>query len=238
MILGNMVPFPKYKKKSLCDSDNYRANALSNVIDKMLDLVVLINERRVLTSSNLLFGFKNGLSTTHCTFCMNGTINYYNYKRLNVYVLFLDNATKVFDRVKYCKLFNELCKRKMSPLITILLLFMYTNQRLQVKWGNETSSQFNVLNGVKQGGVLSPILFAVYMDGLLDILAETGVGCHMGIYFIGALTFADDLNLLSLTLSGLKVLVNVCEKYAEEYNVTFNGSKSRLLLFKGMQCKV
>ncbi len=76
------------------------------------------------------------------------------------------------------------------------------------------------------------------MDGLLDRLAETGVGCHMGIRFIGALTFADDLNLLSLTLSGLKVLVDVCEKYTEEYNISFNGSKSRLLLFKGRQCKV
>ncbi len=102
-----------------------------------------------------------------------------------------------------------------------------------MKWGNETSSQFNVLNGIKQGGVLSPILFAVYMDGLLDRHAETGVGCHMGICFIGALAFADDLNLLSPTLSGLKVLVDVCEKYVKEYNISFNGSKSRLLLFKG-----
>ncbi len=56
---------------------------------------------------------------------------------------------------------------------------MYTNQQLQVRWGNETSGQFNVLHGVKQGGVLWPILFAIYMDGLLDRLAETGVGCHM-----------------------------------------------------------
>ncbi len=60
----------------------------------------------------------------------------------------------------------------------------------------------------------------------------------MGILFIGALTFADDLNLLSPTLSGLKVLVDVCEKYTKEYNISFNDSKSRLLLFKGRQCNV
>ncbi len=58
---------------------------------------------------------------------MNETINYYNYNRSKVYVLFLD-ATKAFDRVKYCKLFNELCKRKMSPLITRSLLFIYIDQ--------------------------------------------------------------------------------------------------------------
>ncbi len=102
-----------------------------------------------------------------------------------------------------------------------------------MKCANETSSQFNVFNGVKQGSVLSPILFAVYIDDLLDRLSETGVGYHMGICFIGTLTFADDLNLLSPTLSGLKVLVDVCKHYAEEYDISFNGSKIRLLLFKG-----
>ncbi len=77
------------------------------------------------------------------------------------------------------------------------------------------------------------ILFAVYIDGLLIRLEETGVGCHMGIRFIGGLAFADDLNLLAPTLSGLKILIDVCEKYAKEFNIKFNRSKSRLLLFKG-----
>ncbi len=81
MILGTMVPIPKNKKKSLCDSNNYRAIALSSVIGKTLDLVILIDEGHLLTSSNLQFGFKSGLFTTHCTFCLNETINYYNYKR-------------------------------------------------------------------------------------------------------------------------------------------------------------
>ncbi len=53
----------------------------------------------------------------------------------------------------------------MFPLVTRLLLYMYTYQKLQVKWGDKISSQFGVLNGTKQGGVLSPILFAVYIDG-------------------------------------------------------------------------
>ncbi len=64
------------------------------------------------------------------------------------------------------------------------------------------------------------------------------MGCHMGIRFIGALSFADDLNLLAPTLSGLKILIDVCEKYAKEFNINFNGSKSRLLLFKGRNCKI
>ncbi len=88
MILGTTVPIPKNIKKSLCDFNNYRAIALSSVIGKTLDWVILIEEQHVLTSSNLQFGFKHGLSTTHFTFFMNETINYYNYDRSNVYVLF------------------------------------------------------------------------------------------------------------------------------------------------------
>ncbi len=115
---------------------------------------------------------------------------------------------------------------------------MYTNQRLQVRWGHEMSSQFGVVNGVKQGGVLSPLLFAVYIDGFLIRLEEIGMVCHMGIRFIGAIAFANDLNLLAPTLSGLKSLIDVCEKYAKDVNIKFNGSKCHLLLFNGRNCKI
>ena len=53
----------------------------------------------------------------------------------------------------------------MSPLVLRLLLFTYTNQTLRVKWGSVMSESFTVMNGVKQGGVLSPVLFVVYTDG-------------------------------------------------------------------------
>ncbi len=72
----------------------------------------------------------------------------------------------------------------------------------------------------------------MYIDGLLIRLEETDVGCHMGIRFIGALAFADDLNLLTPTLSGLKILIDVCEKCAKEFNINYNGSKSRLLYLR------
>ena len=111
---------------------------------------------------------------------------------------------------------------------------MYTSQSLRVKWGNTVSSEFTVSNGVKQGGVLSPILFAIYTDGLLKRLEEIGVGCHMGSRFTGALAYADDITLLAPCKSALSILVSVCEKYASEFDILFNGSKSKLLFFKGI----
>ena len=116
-----------------------------------------------------------------------------------MYVLLLD-ATKAFDRVKFCKLFYELIRRELSPVILRLLLKMYTCQSLKVKWKQSFSGVFSAKNGVKQGGgVLSPILFAIYIDGLLVKLKDSGVGCHIGNHYTGALGFADDLSLLCPT---------------------------------------
>ena len=104
---------------------------------------------------------------------------------------------------------------------------------MRVKWGSTLSKQFSVMNGVKQGGVLSPILYVVYTDGLLERLKNTGVGCHMGSRFVEALAYADDIILLAPCKSALSILIGVCENYAAEYDIMFNGDKSKLLFFKG-----
>ena len=149
-------------------------------------------------------------------------IAYYNFNKSDVGVLLLD-ASKDFDIVNYCKLFNEILKRNISPVLLRLLLYMYTTQSLRVKWRDATSPQFTVMNGVKQGGVLSLILFAVYTYVLLKRLEDTRVGCHMGCRFTGALAYADDITLLAPCKSALALMIDVCEQYAAEFDILFNG---------------
>ena len=102
---------------------------------------------------------------------------------------------------------------------------MYTSQTLRVKWVHIVSKCFTVRNEVKQGVVLSPLLFAIYTDSLFKRLEESGVGCHMGGHFTGALAYADNITLLSPSMSGLRTLSIVCEEYATEFDVTFNGKQ-------------
>ena len=108
---------------------------------------------------------------------------------------------------------------------------MYKNQKLQVKWNNHYSQQFEVTNGVRQGGVLLPLLFSVYVDELLDKLKQNNTGCHIGHHFMGALGYADGLILQCTSVSGINKMIKICEDYAQEHNILFNGAKSKYLVF-------
>ncbi len=94
---------------------------------------------------------------------------------------------------------------------------MYINQKLKVTFSSEW---FNVTNGVKQGGVLSPTLLGVYIDGILLYMKDSGIGCHIEDVYHGGLGHANDLTLLVPNVNGLKKMVYVCEKYALEFNIT------------------
>ena len=78
-------------------------------------------------------------------------------------VVFLD-ASKAFDRVNHKILFQLLLKRNLPVPILRFLLSWYQSQSLSVRWNSTFSTSFGVSNGVRQGGVLSPLLFVVYID--------------------------------------------------------------------------
>ena len=69
---------------------------------------------------------------------------------------------------------------------------MYNVQNLQVGWGSNAGNKFGACNGVKQGGVLPPILFAVYMDDLYLQMRDSGSGCLIYNHYVGSLRYADD----------------------------------------------
>ncbi len=77
------------------------------------------------------------------------------------------NASKAFDHVNYCKLFRIMLEKNICPLYCMLFLNMYVIQKHRVRWESIHTSYFNVSNGVIQGGVIQPILFYIYIDGLL-----------------------------------------------------------------------
>ena len=136
------------------------------------------------------------------------------------------DASNAFDRVHYGKLFNLLRERKLSPVVMRLLLDMYTRQRMCTNWNGVRSNFFHTKNGVKQGGILSPILFCVYFDELLKRLNESGVGCHVGHLSYAGSGYADDVVIISPSICAMQQLLDICDSFAREYSVMFNAKKT------------
>ena len=107
-------------------------------------------------TSDMQFGFTNKHSTIMCRLTYYEVITHYLCNHSNVYSYSLD-ASKVFDRVHYGKLFNIVLYRKVLFVIIRFLLDAYIRQEARVMWNSCKSQYFRVKNGVKQGGVISPI---------------------------------------------------------------------------------
>ena len=136
------------------------------------------------------------------------------------------DATKAFDRVHFGKLFTLLRERQVPAIYLRIMLDMYTRQRVYTTWNGAKSRQFNIANGVKQGAILSPILFCVYIDDLLNRLNGSGLGCHVGHLSFAGIGYADDVCILSPSINALQRFLKICENFANDYDILFNAKKS------------
>ena len=133
----------------------------------------------------------------------------------------------------------KLAERKLPPIVIRVLIFVYEEQTAWVKWGKARSRSFGIVNGTRQGSVLSPALFSVYMDNLIMKLRRSGVGCHLGGVFCGVTGYADDLLLLAPSRSAMETMLKICEEYAHENNLEFSTdpdpakSKSKCIFMQG-----
>ena len=145
-------------------------------------------------------------------------------------LMFLD-ASKAFDRVKHSMLFTQLLRRGAPGYILRLLMFWYAHQTMCARWCSSVSSKFTVSNAVRQGGILSPFLFNVYMDDLSVNLKECLTGCIAGGTIVNHLMYADDVVLPSPSASGLSLLLHVCVNYGLEHDIRFNSKMSAVSFF-------
>ena len=112
-----------------------------------------------------------------------------------------------------------------------IIINMHEHCKANVKWNGVISDNFNVPNGVKQGGVLSPFLFNLYLDPFLKSLRKSNVGCFVDNYCANSFAYADNIALLSPTITRFKKLINICKEYSVEFKISFNLSKCSLLCF-------
>jgi Reverse transcriptase (RNA-dependent DNA polymerase) len=224
--LGITIPIPKNDLKSNFDKySDYRGITISPVISKIFELCILNNIKEFFVTSDLQFGFKAGIGCNHAIYTVRTIIDHYTANNSTVNLCALD-LTKAFDKVPYVPLFAKLMDRNMPRNIIVLLLRWYQNSFTMVKWNNCISITVRLSAGVRQGGVLSPYLFATFVDDVLLKLKGSSLGCRFHNVFFNAIMYADDILLLSLTLRDLQKMVDLCVREFEAIGLSINISKS------------
>ena len=174
LCVSTLLHIPINQLTSLSDSNNYRAIALSSLFGKIMDACIINKQCQVLKFHDFLFAYKPNHSTVQCVSTIKEVISYYNINKSPAYMCMLD-ASKAFDKVNLLK--------GMCPLLLRFIINMYIGQNIRVKWNDCISHVYAASNGVKQGGVMSPLLFNLYVQDLIECLDRKGVGCHIGNHF-------------------------------------------------------
>ena len=220
-------PVLKNRQGDTSDKNNYRPIAIVTAVSKILNIMKLI-ETHLLTSDNK-FGFKRQHGTDLCIFTVKSVIKYNNLCNSPVFTCFLD-ASKAYDRVNHWTLFKKLIKRSVSIIVVRMLMFWYSKQEVCIRCGTEMSSNFNISNGVRQGGILSLSLFAIYMDDLSSLLNTSRIGCDISDVCINHVFYADDLCLMAPCAIALQEMINICCLYNIEIDLNFNTTKSYCMI--------
>ena len=87
--------------------------------------------------------------------------------------------------------------------------------------------------GVRQGGVLSPDFYGIYVDELIDILKKAGFGCHVRGIFAATLFYADDMAVLAPSVKGLQSILHLCSDYCREWDIMLNPKKKQKIFTLG-----
>ena len=227
---GVITPLIKDSEGNHSDPTNYRGLTLGVVFSFMFEHAVLLKIGHLLKTDCLQFGYKRRHSISHAIFSVKSCIDYFTSRGSSVIAAFLD-CSKGFDKIDHNAIFIKLMNRNVPLCFLNVIIYWYSNLSSSVKWNSALSYTFPVRSGVRQGGVLSPHFFTVYLDDLFRILKETRVGCYVMDLFVSAVIYADDICLLAPCRSALQTLLNVCENYGIKWCLTYNPSKSKTMVF-------
>ena len=107
----------------------------------------------------------------------------------------------------------------------------YRSQQICIQLGNMKSAFFTISNGVRQGGIISPKLFSIYMDDLSIMLIKSGLGCHIDNTCVNHVFYADDLCIMAPYAITLQAWLNICHCYSITVDLSFNALKSLCFAF-------
>ena len=217
-----IVPIPKPKdcRSKSMKYDDFRGITISPVISKIFEYCLMNGFQRFLTSGDNQFGFKKGLGCRNAVYAARNIVDQF-IKGGNTANLCAIDMSKAFDKINHHALFVKLMKRHVPiEFLEMLENWLYDSQAC-VKWNSLWSYVFRINFGVRQGSVLSPVLFAIYVDDVAR--------CGKNERYLHIILYADDILLLAPSVTQLEKLLRKCEEELSYLDMAINNKKSACL---------
>ena len=230
MVRGIITPIVKDKFGDLSSSSNYRPVMTSSVFLKVFEYCLSDKMSPYVKLNDRQHGFRVSYSTGTACFTLKETVMYYTQSHSDVYACFLD-IKKAFDSVDHSTLFQKMYEMGIPDCLIEVIRFWYCNQFAQVKYQNTLSKEWKISNGVRQGGVLSGLLFNIYINSLIDKVSKINIGCKLGVIQSNIVAYADDIVLLAPTRDGVKSLLSEVYMEASAIDLDFNFEKTKIMKF-------
>ena len=211
---GLLTPVFKNKgEKNM--ATNYRGITVLPVLNKVIETIVKlrINPAVLITQNVTQRGFTAGSGPANAALPVEEI--YREAKDNNQeYELVLLDAKSAFDVVIHSHLMKRLYHAGIDDKHWTIIQSMHTNATSAVKWNGKTSELFNVLQGVRQGGILSTDLYKLYINPLLNMLETSNLGCRIGNILCNTSACADDVALMSKKTTDMQVQINMANTFA------------------------
>ena len=106
----------------------------------------------------------------------------------------------------------------------------YNKLNVVVKWNGSNSKPFDETRGTRQGSVLSPYLFNIFINQLLFDLNNSDAGVRISDALYNDMAYADDITLFSTNVQDLQNLMDVCDAYSKRWKFKFGVEKSKCMI--------
>lgn len=163
------------------------------------------------------------LGCTHAIFTVRSIVNKFVNGGSTVNLCAID-LSKAFDKTNHHALLMKLMKRHIPVDLLDILEFWLNNSWSCIKWLGKFSTLFKIEFGVRQGSVLSPFLFAVYLNDLASPRRNGPSSC--------IILYADDILLFSPSICHLQLLLAECERQLIDLDISINVKKSDRAAFR------
>jgi exonuclease III len=230
------VPIPKVNRAQECS--DYRTIALISHASKVL--LHLIKRRitpiieRQLGESQM--GFRKGKGTRDAIFQLRMITERITQmrgvrknRRKTLYLCFVDYQ-KAFDRVKHDKLTEVMAKAGIPDLEMRLIINLYWHQQASVRWQGDVSRDFKVERGVRQGCIISPLLFNLYSEFMIREAMEHMEGIKIGGKNITDIRYADDAVLVADRLERMQKMLDSLRETCNLYGMEINVKKTKIMI--------